>query len=465
MADRRELPDLPLAELHRRFDDGRATPTELLAQCRSRAAILDPRLEAYRCRNDEAEDQAHAARGRPETALQGLVVGIKDVFGARGMDTYGGTAKRWPEKWSSEGPLIRALRRRRSVLSGKIHSVEFAFGLVGTNRHWPTPINPWSRHDSYVPGGSTSGGGVAVATGVASIVVGSDAGGSIRVPAALTGTVGLKLSGKRWTDTGRPPLCPTQDRLGFIARTVADLALAMGALAQPEFPGGSGGGADGLWGLRIGLPENRFWDDGAGDVAKEVERAVRELEAQGAIVRRVELPDADEVEELRTLGGVAAAECLDCVLREFPEWMESLDPHIRSRLTQFGTLPLAELGRRRDRIARARANMRAAFRDIADVLITPSVAIATPTMAAVSTADGYRSANEALGRNSYPFNIWDLPALSMPAALDRNGMPIGMQVIGAPGAEDDLLRHAAAIEHVLGPGSARCGPPPMLPRP
>ncbi|NIR35760.1 MAG: amidase, partial [Actinobacteria bacterium] len=156
--------------------------------------------------------------------LTGIPISVKDLYGVDGLPTFAGTTRALPERWSRDAWLVRRLRDAGAIIVGKTHMVEMAFGGVGLNPSWETPRNPWDAGTHRIPGGSSSGAGVSLWEGSALIALGSDTGGSIRIPAALTGTVGQRTTKGRWPTTGVVPLSPTFDTVGALTRTVEDSA-------------------------------------------------------------------------------------------------------------------------------------------------------------------------------------------------------------------------------------------------
>ncbi len=207
----------PALALYRGLRDGSVRAADLFAEACERHARHGDALNAYKLWLGEAgRAQAQAADaafgvGSDLGPAQGLPLSVKDVFGIRGTPTFCGTARQLPDKYEAEGPVVTGLRRQLSVFSGKSHTVPFAFGVLGVNRHWGAPRNPWDASTHRLSGGSSSGAGVSLWEGSCVWAIGTDAGGSVRAPASFTGTVGLRTSIGRWPSGGEPPLSPTLD--------------------------------------------------------------------------------------------------------------------------------------------------------------------------------------------------------------------------------------------------------------
>ena len=226
----------PAVDLVRGLREGAVRAVDLLDEAQERHRRYGDALNAYKLwLGPAARAQAQAADaafkvGADLGPAQGLPMSIKDVFGLRGTPTYCGTSRALPAKYETEGPIVGSLRRQLCVFPGKSHTVPFAFGVIGVNKHWGAPRNPWDASSHRMSGGSSSGAGVSLWEGSCLWALGSDAGGSVRAPAALTGTVGLRTSIGRWPTGGVPPLSPTFDTPGILARSVEDLIVGFAAI-------------------------------------------------------------------------------------------------------------------------------------------------------------------------------------------------------------------------------------------
>ncbi|MEZ4252505.1 MAG: amidase [Polyangiales bacterium] len=433
-------------------------------------ALASDELGAFRTRDADhtlalarAADAAFAA-GVDAGPLQGLPVSLKDLYGVPGFPTYAGTARRLGATFESAGPLVRRLLAQLAVVTGKTHTVELAFGGIGTSPHYDAPINPWSEAGAAaeslrVPGGSSSGAGVSLVEGSSLLAFGTDTAGSVRIPAAWTGTCALKTTGtlerKRWSTEGIVPLSHSLDTAGLLARTVEDLVFAFAALdpharALPTVS---------LAGLRIGRCERLFFDDLEPGIGEAVDAAIDMLVSLGARVIELDLPALDEVHELFLVGGPVPPELARWIDRELSaDAVEALDPNVAARLAQARSMPAVEYLRRLERLRGLHGETVGQLRDV-DVLLAPTVAIAPPTRAAVSTPDGYRAANLLALRNTCVASYLGLCALSLPCGKDTLGLPVGLQVIATPFSEERLLATGRAVERAL---AAELGTPPQL---
>ena len=223
-----EMLSRSIADIASALRRGEFSATELITAALDRHAQFGERLQAYKL--FDAEGALESARAADQVLasddhappLTGIPISVKDLYGVDGLPTFAGTPKQLPEKWSRDAWLVAQLRGAGAITVGKTHMVEMAFGAVGINPNWETPWNPWDAETHRIPGGSSSGAGVSLWEGSALIALGSDTGGSIRIPAAFTGTVGQRTTKGRWPTEGVVPLSPTRATAGAPARTFAD---------------------------------------------------------------------------------------------------------------------------------------------------------------------------------------------------------------------------------------------------
>ncbi|QJQ94298.1 MULTISPECIES: amidase [Halomonadaceae] len=457
---------LPLREQHARLRDGRLSASELAEAAVDNFAFRGAHDHAYLTWNGEAARRSAAAidqvlaAGGDAGALMGIPVAVKDLYGVPGMPTYAGSAKPLPNRWEQPGPVIQALLRQLPSVMGKTHSVEFAFGGLGTNAHWGTPRNPWDVASHRTPGGSSSGAGVALVSGTASLSLGTDTAGSVRIPASMTGVAGLKTTAGRWPIERIVPLSTTLDTSGLLARSVDDLAFAFAAL-DPQLSGERNATlpVPELAGLTFGVPERYFWDDCSPGIAETLREAIRQLEAAGARIVTLELPGVDEGFRLFQAGGLAAAELAAFLESELPEMIATLDPNVAARVKAADEISAAEYVRRRGVIEALSARAAQCLAGI-DALLTPTVAITPPTLESLEPDGAYAKANMHALRNTVMGNFMGLCGLTLPVGRDAAGMPVGLQLLAAPWQEARLLAVGCAIEERLGRGGDILGWPP-----
>lgn len=398
--------------------------------------------------------------------LQGIPVSVKDIFGVDNLPTFAGTRHELPAAWRRQGFVVNRVRDSLGVVTGKTHTVEFAFGALGVNSHWGTPVNPWDPVHHRVPGGSSSGASVSIRQGSALVAFGTDTAGSVRIPAAMTGVVGLKTSHGRWPMDGVVPLSQTLDSAGVLVRNVDDAVFAFAAVDARRRT---------LESLRaemarrlpetvhVGLPEETFVDCEDG-IAEVVMGAVDELQSGGMKMVHLSLPEVDQARALLAQGSVAAAQCAEFVRAELPAWLDAMDPLVSLRIRDGGEISALEYLSRHRQLRKLAAAAAACFAGFT-VLACPTVRISPPRVDDAATAEAYRPRNMAALANTCFANMMRLCAVTIPAGLDRNGMPVGLQLLAPHNEEELLLAVAARAEEILGAPDARIGkpsPPPEV---
>jgi aspartyl-tRNA(Asn)/glutamyl-tRNA(Gln) amidotransferase subunit A len=457
--------DLPLADVAKALREGSVSAVELAEEAIRRHEEHGDRLRAYKLFDPEGARRMAAGadgmlRDLDAPPLCGIPVSVKDLYGVTGLPTFAGTVRRLPEAWSREGWLVNRLRAQGAVLMGKTHTVELAFGAVGINPHWGTPWNPWDPHVHRIPGGSSCGAGVSLWEGSALLALGTDTGGSIRIPASMTGTAGHKITLGRWPVDGVVPLSATLDTVGGLSRTVADAIHFFGAV-DPSWgdPAAlrSSVSSDRTDSLRVGIPRCGIWSDCQADIADALERALEAMARQGW--RRVELDGAllDEAGRLYAGGGIAGAECRAFLDRDLPGWLELLHPSVGERLAGAPSLTSDAYAAALDHRRRLLAASDRLFRGV-DVLALPTAVLTPPPTADLDDLNRYVEANAAALRPTCPVSMLDLCAVTLPVGVDGRGMPVGLQLVAPGGRDEQGLEAALAVEQVLGTSELR--PPP-----
>jgi aspartyl-tRNA(Asn)/glutamyl-tRNA(Gln) amidotransferase subunit A len=466
-----DLISRPLIDLVRDLRERRITAEEIVEAGIARHERFGERLHAY-CQwtPEKALEAAKAAdaaftSGAIVGPLQGVPISIKDLFAAQGYTCFAGSSRRLPaDPWEKDGPLIATLRRQLGIIMGKTHMVEFAFGGTGLNSHHGAPYNPWDASIHRSPGGSSSGAGVSLLEGSAFLALGSDTAGSVRIPACMTGTVGLKVTIGRWSADGVVSLSRTFDTPGLLARSVSDAAYGFAALDQAL------GDADRfnaksstltLDGIRIAVDDPIFWTDCDPGIAEVAREAIDALASEGAVLRQQTLPEAAGAYAVFLEGGVSAVELRSFLGQELPDWLEQLDPIMAPAVRGAETLSareyLARLGQLRS-LARSAAPR---FDEI-DVIATPTLCLSPPILSEISDPEVYLSTNRRIVRNTVAVNYLGLCAITLPVGLDQAEMPVGLQLIAPAWAEEKLLAIALAAERTLGTATDRLGTPPLL---
>lgn len=402
-------------------------------------------LTVYRDAAIAAADaaDARARQGIRLSPLDGAIVTIKDLFDVAGEVTRAGSKLLEEEGQAAQAdaPVVQRLRAAGAVIVGKTNMTEFAFSGVGANPHYGTPANPADR--ARVPGGSTSGGAVAVADGMCEITIGSDTGGSTRIPAALCGIVGYKPSKQRISTEGAFPLSQTHDSIGPMAMTVADCARADAVLAG-EAPWRLEPAP--LAGLRVGVAQGLPLDGLDDTVAKRFPQALAALEKAGARLAPEALPLLDAMNAVHARGGIVPAEGYAVHRERIARAKDKIDPMIATRIERAGNIGSADYIAMRDERAALVAAMDARLADI-DVLALPTTAIAAPTIAEMLDPQTFGRKNAMLLRNTTIGNFFDLCAISLPVPGD--GLPCGLMLMARNGHDRRLFRIAAAVEKML----------------
>jgi aspartyl-tRNA(Asn)/glutamyl-tRNA(Gln) amidotransferase subunit A len=448
--------EMTLAAAAEAIRQRRLSPVELVDSVLARAEQVEPRLSAYvtmtaeTARRSAREAERAVVEGRIRGPLHGIPMGLKDLIDVAGTATTASSRVRADHRARSDSTVAARLAEAGAVLVGKTHTHEFAYGLTT-----PQTRNAWDP--ARVAGGSSGGSAVAVAAGAATFALGTDTGGSIRVPAALNGVVGLKPTYGLVPRHGVTSLAWSLDHVGPITRTVEDVALVLGALVghDPRDPASLSEGVpseyrpasrEDLTGLRIGVPDNYYFEHVEPEVETAVRRAVERLEELGARPVGIEIPMTRYIRA--TQWGLMVPEATayhERTLRAVPDLYRE-DVRI---LLEAGELMSAG-----DylRAQRARTLMRrewAAMLRQVDVVAAPAVPMtAAPAhQESVTWADGTtESVSDAYVRLSAPANITGVPSLAVPVGRDRAGLPIAMQLLGRPLAEDLLLRVGHAYE-------------------
>ncbi|MBD3894524.1 amidase [Halomonas sp. ML-15] len=446
----------PLRALHRALRDGSVSAVDLADSAMQAYRSRGEHDHAYKTWNGDAAlafaraTDALLQQGGDAGALMGLPVSIKDIYAVPALPTFAGSSRRLPAEWETPGPVVSTLLNQLPVVMGKSHTVEFAFGGLGTNAHHGAPRNPWDPVDHRTPGGSSSGAGVSLASGTAGLAFGTDTAGSVRVPASMTGVAGLKTTVGRWSTAQIVPLSTTLDTPGLLARRVDDLAFAFDALDSGLSPApGAVPATPDLADLTFGVPEHFFWDDCSPGIAEAVAQAIKQLEAAGARIVTLELPKTDDAFTLFQQGGVAAAELAAFLHTSLPDAIEALDPNVAARIAAADGMPGWEYVRRRqviDDLSRAAAERLGQV----DAILTPTVAITPPTLESLEPEGAYPKANMKALRNTVMANFMGLCALTLPVGRDAANMPVGLQVMAGPWQDARLLAIGQAIEKQLG---------------
>jgi aspartyl-tRNA(Asn)/glutamyl-tRNA(Gln) amidotransferase subunit A len=414
-----------------------------------RIALLDGALGSYQhvaaesaLRSARAIDNLLAA-GTDLGPLMGVPVAVKDIFTVDGMPTTVGSQLDIEDLIEAEGPVVRRLRQAGCIILGKTKTVEFAFGPAGTNTVRGTPKNPWDAAAARLPGGSSSGSAVAVAAGLCAFALGSDTGGSIRLPAALCGIFGLKTTVGRWSTRGVFPLSPTLDSVGILSRSARDAALIYSTVSGRDVVSPAA-----VAGLRLGCFTDYFFGDLDPDVEVSTMRAIELLKGLGAVT--VERTMANLADRSRFNGTLLPAELLATLGRSrFEAGRARMDPLVAHRLSAGLDLKADEYIAMLRAQERMKAIAKAEMQDLDGWLAPTCTSVAPPVQHAASLAEGVELARR-LTRNVGPMNMFGQCGTSMPVQSLEAPLPVGLQLTCQPFEEERALSIALALEEVLG---------------
>ncbi len=400
-------------------------------------ACLTVYAEPARAAADAAD--ARASHGVSLGPLDGAIVSIKDLFDVAGEPTRAGSKILADEASpaTADASVVRRLRAGGAVIIAKTNLTEFALGAIGANPHFGTPGNPRDR--ARVPGGSSAGAAVAVADGMCEIAIGSDTGGSVRMPAALCGITGFKPSRQRIPTEGAFPLSTTLDSIGPLARSVAECPKADAVMANEDFVPIE---PLALAGLRFGIAQGFPLENLDETVGNAFAVAIARLEQAGVRPTREAIPLFDEMRQANAYGGIVQPEACAIHRDRLKRRAADLDPNIRARIERGCAMSAADYIDTlyaRERLVRAMDRRLAAI----DALIMPTSAIVAPTIAEVADQKTFAARNTMLLRNTSIGNFFDLCGISLPLPA---ALPVGLMLLARNGQDRVLLRIAAAVE-------------------
>jgi len=442
-----------ILELSRNFRTKQISPVEIIRIALYRIERFGPRLGAFiTITADSAMAAARSAEteiaaGRWRGPLHGVPIALKDLIDTAGVRTTSGSELHKDRVPSTDAEVVRKLKEAGAVIVGKNNLHEFAYGGSSLVSYFGEVHNPWDL--SRIAGGSSGGSAAAVVAGLCYAAIGTDTAGSIREPASLCGCVGLKPTYGRVSARGVIPLSASLDHVGPFAASVADAAIVLQAIAG--YDAGDIGSCDvpvsdyssalseTVKPLRVGLPRFYFFDDLDPETATAMEKALAVIGALVSEVREIEL----NVPTDRTL---QAAESFAYHQKHVAETPEFFQAETLRRIRSGEKISAAEYIQRLREQANARGTIGAIFRDV-DVIVTPTTATSAPAIQDLkANPDALRPAELRLLRNTRPFNVWGLPAISVPCGFTKSGLPIGLQIAGPHWKEDIVLRLAFAYE-------------------
>lgn len=445
-------PLLSISRILRRITENNNDATHLLNQAHTNLEQHQPRLQAFR-------EVGKAPKTAPKGLLAGVSVSVKDLYAVTGFQTFAGSPIALDE-FNESGTLVKRLTDAGAYICGKTHTVEFAFGGLGTNPHWPVPVNPFDSEQHRVPGGSSSGAPVSLWMGACQLALGSDTSGSVRVPAAFCGTFGLKTSAQRWEKDGIVPLSPSIDTAGLLALSAADACWGFAVLdsatnANPQaFIKQCTPVKNPMQGVRIGVIDALF-EGCEGGIDQGVMDSIKLLEAAGATLVHVEWPYLEATYQLFLEGGLSALEFPAFIkTKQRKPWFDQLAPSTKMR---FAHLTDADLANAPAKCAEKNAlvekfNQAAeAVLQTVDFAVCPTCPISAPTLAYVeANLEQYKERNFKALRNTQVANLQYLCAATLPCGLDDFNMPMGLQIMMGHGQDQKLMQWSCAVESIIG---------------
>jgi aspartyl-tRNA(Asn)/glutamyl-tRNA(Gln) amidotransferase subunit A len=447
------MPNTPtLAALAQDLDSGRSSARQLVDACLAR--IADPDGEGTRTfihvdteaaiEAAEAMDRLREVKAAP-SAYAGIPVSIKDLFDIRGQVTRAGSRALDDSAPAEADALVVArLRRAGFIVIGRTNMTEFAYSGIGINPHYGTPKGAWQRSAGHVPGGSSSGAAVSVVDGMAHGALGTDTGGSCRIPAAFNGIVGFKPTQRRVPLDGGVPLSFSLDSFGPIARTVDCCAVLDAVLAGETFvplqpwP---------IRGMRLAVPTTIVLDDLEDAVARTFDAALETLSRAGALIERIAVPEFLDIAPINAKGGFSAAESYAWHRYLIASKGDLYDPRVASRILRGESQSAADyidlLGARRSLIARVAVRL-APY----DALVLPTTANTPPRIADLADDAAFTKANLLALRNCSLINLIDGCAISLPAHREGEA-PVGLMLAAAGGSDRRIFELAAGMEAAI----------------
>jgi len=441
------MPNTPtLAALAADLESGRTNARKLVDECLARIAdksgegartFIHVEVEAA-IEAAKAMDRLRDVRAAP-SPFAGIPISIKDLFDIKGQVTRAGSrALDDSAPADADAPVVSRLRRAGFILIGRTNMTEFAYSGIGINPHYGTPKSSWQRNVGHVPGGSSSGAAVSVVDGMAHGALGTDTGGSCRIPAAYNGIVGFKPTQRRIPTEGGVPLSFTLDSFGPLARTTGCCAILDAVLAdepiQPLQPRA-------IKGARLAVPTTVALDDLDDHVARSFERALATLSREGASIERIEVPEFLDVAVMNSKGGFAAAESYAWHRYLLENHGDIYDPRVSSRIARGEAISAADyidiMQARKSMIARIAVRL-APY----DAIVMPTSAITPPRISDLADEKAFTKANLLSLRNCTLINMMDGCSISLPC--HRKGeAPVGL-MLSAPGGSDRRIFELAA---------------------
>jgi aspartyl-tRNA(Asn)/glutamyl-tRNA(Gln) amidotransferase subunit A len=447
-----ELPLLELAEVSKAVQKKEVSPVELTRACLERIEQLNPKLNAFitvtegSALEEARKAEAEITRGEWKGPLHGVPLAVKDLIETASVKTTAASAVLKDHVPTADAEVIRRLKAAGAILLGKLNLHEFAYGGSGIIGHFGVAHNPWNI--AHITGGSSSGSGAAVAACLCYGAIGTDTAGSIRLPSAYCGITGIKPTYGLVSTRGVIPLSSSLDHVGPMARTAADAALMLQAIAHydaqdiycQKFPPVYYPSAieETPVSLRLGVARD-FWKEVDDEISTSVNAAVAELNKITAGVQEIVLPtEADRT--------VVGAESYAYHQKYLPDHESEYNPETLKRIRNSASVTAAQYIQAHRELLQHRRQILQVFEKI-DLILTPTTPSLPPSLAELQAApDQLRGKEFIMLRNTRPFNVYGLPSISLNCGFSKSGLPMGLQITGAPGAEGAVLALAHAYQ-------------------
>lgn len=458
-----------IQQLTKDLSSGQLPLTEFLLDCKKQHADWHECLQAYEQWNESILDRQASALTHSNLARQqplfGIPFSVKSVIAVDGYDCYAGGARSLPDGFVTQGSVVTALRQAGGVVSGITHAAEFAVGGLGVNEHWPTPRNPWDALEHRVPGGSSAGAAISVWEGSSVFAIGTDTGGSVRVPASAAGLVGFKSTSGRWSTSGVVPLARRFDSLGIIAHRVSDIVGVFDLIDDLEQVGASSAEAvtSVFSGFNIRLAADLCWQGLDPGILEAINVAIDELGLAGMTLNTDHCQVHAAASALRSddKPNTAAVECAAMLAGPLSDYRQFVGIHVSEFLASEAHRPASEVAARVAEVEQFQDTVRRQQLDN-DITLAPTLRETPPTLAHVQVRENYQRYSDSLLHNTVLPSMARQCALTVPVGLDAAGMPVGMQIIAPQGCDANLLRFGLAVEKVLGNPLKRLGTPALL---
>ena len=455
----KDLISRPIYQLAPLLEKKEISPVELFNEAIGRIHQLQPKLNSFITITEEegrraaTEAESEIRKGQYRGPLHGIPISIKDLFATRGVRTTAGSKvlARWIPDY--DATAVARLQKAGMVLIGKTNLHEFAYGVTNDNPHHGPARNPWDP--ARVPGGSSGGSAAAVASSQCSASLGSDTGGSIRIPSAVCGVVGLKPTYGRVSRCGAIPLSWSLDHVGPLTKSVEDAAIMLAAIAgtDPMDPSSSSRPLPdyckemhgSIRGLRLGVPRQYFFEHVDPEIQKLVSAAIRQCESMGAVPVDIDIPDLKNCSAMEA--HITLAEATSYHEPYLKKQADDYGPGVRTNLEAGRYLLATDYVKSQRARTLLQRNFNEAFKR-ADVIVSPTLPAFPPRVGEVWVQSGDLREHiiDAFLRFNIPYDLTGLPAVSVPCGFSSTGLPVGMQIAGRPFEETTILKAARAYE-------------------